>query len=69
MDEKGERGGKDEQWGGMGWQKGGHSDGASVEWELRDKRDIAHTIAHPWSLWNGLKWQLQVGLLKGDSVG
>ena len=61
MDEKGVRKGKDEQCGGMGWQKGGHSDGASVEWELRDKTDITHTIAHPWSLWNGLKWQLQVG--------
>ena len=38
-----------------------HSDGVSVEWGLRDKADITLTIAHPWSLWNGLNWQLQVG--------
>ena len=38
-----------------------HSDGVSVEWGLRDKVDITHPIAHPWSLWNGLNWQLQVG--------
>ncbi len=52
--------GKDEQWGGMGWQKGGHSDGASVEWELRDKTDITH-----WSSWNGFNWQVQVGFAQG----
>ena len=42
-----------------------HSDGASVEWELRDKADITHTIAHLWSLWNRLNWQLQVGFAQG----
>ena len=40
-----------------------------VEWELRDKTDITHTIAHPWSLWNGLKWQLQVGFAQGRLCG
>ena len=24
--------------------QGGHSDGASVEWELRDETDITHTL-------------------------
>ena len=38
-----------------------HSDGASVEWGLRDNADITRLIAHPWSLWNGFNWQLQVG--------
>ena len=44
---------------------GGHSDGASAEWELRDKTDTAHTIAHPWSSWNGFNWQLWVGFAQG----
>ena len=36
---------------GEGWDdKGGHSAGANEEWELRNKTDITHTIAHPWSL-------------------
>ena len=42
-----------------------HSDGASVEWELRDKADITLTIAHSWSLWKGLNWQLPVGFAQG----
>ena len=42
-----------------------HSDGASAEWELRDKTDTAHTIAHPWSSWKGFNWQLQVGFAQG----
>ena len=65
MDEERGRKGKGEQWGGLGWQKRAHSDGASAEWELRDKTDTAHTIAHPWSSWNGFNWQLRVGFAQG----
>ena len=52
---------------GEGWddRRRAHSDGASAEWELRDKTDTAHIIAHPRSLWNGLNWQLQVGFAQG----
>ena len=60
-------GGKVRMSNGLGWDARGraHSDGASVEWELRDKTDTAHTIAHPWSSWNGFNWQLQVGFAQG----
>ena len=43
-----------------------HSDGASVEWELRDKADITLTIAHPCSLWNWLNWQWCHAGTKGE---
>ena len=48
-----------------GTTEGGHSDGASIAREVRDKSDITHTIAHPWSSWNGFNWQLQVGFAQG----
>ena len=32
-------------------------------------RHHTQTIAHPWSLWNGFNWQLQVRFAQGGSVG
>ena len=57
MDAKRGRGGRDEHGEGWGDRSRAHSDGASVEWELRDKTGITHTIAHPRSSWNGFNWQ------------
>ena len=43
-------------------------DGASEEWDCRDKTDIAHTIAHPRCVCEmGLIDSFRLGLLKGDS--
>ena len=48
----------------------GHSDGASVEWELRDKPDITHTLLLIHGLHGmGLIGSSRLGLLKGDSEG
>ena len=66
MDEKRGRGGRDEHGEGWGDRSRAHSDGASVEWELRDKTDITHTLLLIHGLLGmGLIGKLRVGFTQG----
>ena len=53
-----------------GTTEGGHSDGASIAREVRDKSDITLTLLLIHGLLGmGLIGSSRLGLLKGDSVG